>query len=363
MITYSEIHKWDNLLLAHRYASKGKRGKKAAASFEFKLEDNLLSIQDDLFHKTYQPSGYSNFYIHEPKRRLISAAIFRDRVVHHALCNIISPFIEKSFIHDSYANRVGKGTHRAIAKAQEFSRKYEYVLPCDIRQFFPSMDHEVLHAILSKKIKDPDILWLINIILKSGKNILKSEYTTKWFPGDDLLAVSRPRGLPIGNLTSQFWANCYLNPIDHFIKRELRCCAYLRFADDMLLFDNQKKELWHYKNELIKRLMKFRLTIHENSAQVRPVTEGIPFLGFLIYPNKKRLKRRKGIYYARKFKSLAKEYNSGKIPLSKLTASAQGWAAHASHGDTKGLRRSILSKVKLLSRHTIQQQCGIGVKP
>jgi len=355
MVSYSKIYEWNNILNAYRSASKGKRGKVAAASFEFKLEDNLLSIQDDLYHKTYQPSGYSNFYIHEPKKRLISAAIFRDRVVHHALCNIICPTFERSFIYDSYANRVGKGTHRAINRAQEFSRKYKYVLPSDIRQFFPSMDHDVLCKILSKKIKDSEIIWLIKSILNSGKDILKSEYKMKWFPGDNLLAACKPRGLPIGNLTSQFWANCYLNPVDHFIKRELRCPAYLRFADDMLMFADRKKELWHYKKELIQRLNTLRLTIHENCAQVKPVNEGIPYLGFIIYPNKRRLKRRKGIHYSRKFRSLVKAYNSGNISFSKITASAQGWAAHAANGDTKGLRRSILCQTKLLSQNAIQQ--------
>ena len=171
------------------------------------------------------------FFIHEPKRRLISAAPFRDRVVHHALCQRIEPIFERSFISDSYANRVGKGTHRALNRVQQYARHYPYVLQGDLRQFFPSIDHAILHNMLAAKIDDPEILWLIARILASGSNVLGEEYDMVYFPGDDLFAALRPRGLPIGNLTSQFWANCYLNVFDHFVKRELGCPGYVRYAN------------------------------------------------------------------------------------------------------------------------------------
>ncbi len=136
------------------------------------------------------------------------------------------------FISDSYANRVGKGTHRALDRCQEFARRYRYVLPCDVRQFFPSIDHAVLRGILGRVIADEDVLWLVDRILESGSGVLSEAYDVVYFPGDDLFAAVCPRGLPIGNLTSQFWANCYLDPFDHFIKRELRCRGYLRYVDD-----------------------------------------------------------------------------------------------------------------------------------
>jgi retron-type reverse transcriptase len=151
---YTQLCSWDNLLLAYRKASKGKRGQANVAAFEHRLEDNLLQLQAELLAQTYQPGPYASFYIHEPKRRLISAAPFRDRVVHHALCNLIEPLFERSFISDSYANRVGKGTHRALDRCQYFTRRYRYVLACDIEQFFPAIDHAILRDILVRKIAD-----------------------------------------------------------------------------------------------------------------------------------------------------------------------------------------------------------------
>ncbi|MBN1580447.1 MAG: RNA-dependent DNA polymerase [Anaerolineae bacterium] len=344
---YNQVYDWHNLLLAYRNASRGKRGGDPAARFEYRLEDNLVALQDELRAKTYQPGRYASFYIHEPKRRLISAAPFRDRVVHHALCNVIQPVFERSFIHDSYANRVGKGTHRALDRAQYFARCYQYVLSCDVKQFFPSIDHVILHRILARKIHDDSVMWLIDRILESGAGVLSEEYEMIYFPGDDLFAANRPRGLPIGNLTSQFWANCYLNPFDHFVKRELRCKSYVRYVDDMLLFGDDKAQLWAWREAVIARLAALRLTIHEWCAQVRPVTAGFPFLGFVSYPHKRRLKRRNGINYARKFRALVRDYAAGRLTLEQLTASARGWANHARYGDTMSLRRAVLGSVRL----------------
>jgi RNA-directed DNA polymerase len=338
---YAQLCSWDNLLLAYRRASKGKRGHPSVAAFEYRLEDNLLQLQRELQDGTYRPGAYVSFYIHDPKRRLISAAPFRDRVVHHALCNFIEPIFERTFIADSYANRVGKGTHRALERCQEFARRYRYFLQCDVRQFFPSVDHAILRGILARKLTDPDVMWLVDRILESGVGVLREEYEMAWFPGDDLFAVGRPRGLPIGNLTSQFWANCYLNPFDHFVKRELRCKGYLRYVDDQLLFADDKDTLWAWRGPVVDRLACLRLTIHPE-AHPRPVTEGIPFLGFVVFPTHRRLKRRKGIAYQRRFKRLLAAYAAGEIPLERVTASVQGWANHARFGDTWGLRRAVL---------------------
>jgi RNA-directed DNA polymerase len=232
---YAKICDWENLRLAHRKAARGKRGKRAAATFEYNLADHLLELQDELVTRTYQPGAYHSFYIHDPKHRLISAAPFRDRVIHHALCNVTEPIFERSFIYDSYANRVGKGTHRALDRAQAFARRFRYVLQFDVEQFFPAIDHQILWATLARQIYDPDVLWLVDQILASGVGVLAEEYNMRYFPDDTLLDALRLRGLPIGNLTSQFWANCYLNPFDHFVKQELRCRGYLRYVDDGLL--------------------------------------------------------------------------------------------------------------------------------
>lgn len=169
------------------------------------FSDHLIALRDDLRAKTYQPGAYTSFIIRDPKQRKISAAPFRDRIVHHALCNLIEPVFDARFIPDSYANRVGKGTHAAVDCLQEFTQQYRYVLRCDIRQFFPSIDHAIMHATLANVITDADTLWLCDQILASGRDVLRDEYEMVWFPGDDLFAATRDRGLPIGNLTSQFW--------------------------------------------------------------------------------------------------------------------------------------------------------------
>lgn len=338
---YEQIHSWENLLLAYRKASKGKRGHANVAAFEYHLEDNLLALQAELRDQTYRPGAYTSFYIHEPKRRLISAAPFRDRVVHHALCNLIEPIFERSFIFDSYANRKGKGTHRALARAQQFARRYQYVLPLDLEQFFPSIDHAILRATLARKIDDEKILWLIDQILASGVGVLAEEYEMVYFAGDDLFAVHRPRGLPIGNLTSQFWANCFLNPLDHFIKRDLHCRGYVRYVDDLLLFANDKVLLQEWRAALVERLAQLRVTIHSAPAQVKPVAHGIPFLGFVIYPTHRLLKRRTGIAFWRRARALAQKWHAREISFARLDASMQGWLNHACFGDTWHLRLSV----------------------
>lgn len=340
---YAQLISWDNLLLAYYKAARGKRGKANVAAFEHRLEDNLLGLQAELREGSYRPGSYVSFSIHEPKRRLISAAPFRDRVVHHALCNVIEPIFERSFISDSYANRVGKGTHRALDRCQHFARRYRYVLQCDARQFFPSIDHAVLRGILARKIDDRQVLVLIDCILASGEGVLTEAYDMVYFPGDDLLAATRPRGLPIGNLTSQFWANVYLNPFDHFVKRELRCPAYVRYVDDFLLFGEEKKLLWVWKQAIEERLQRLRLTIHAK-AHARPSSEGIPFLGFTVYPDRRRLKRSKGVYYQRRFKRLIAAYARREISFDELTASVRGWANYVRYGNTLGLRKAILSR-------------------
>ena len=199
-------------------------------------------------------------------------------------------------------------------------------------------------------IADEDVMWLVARILSSGVGVLSDEYEMVWFPGDDLLAVNRPRGLPIGNLTSQFWANCYLNELDHFVKRELKCRVYLRYVDDFLLFADDKPTLWRWREGIIGFLQTLRLTIHENRAQPRPVSEGIPFLGFIVFPTHRRLKRRKGVAFRRRLKRLVARYAAGEIEYERLTASVQGWVNHVRYGDTWGLRRAILSEVQIPTR-------------
>ena len=319
-------------------------GKAEAASFELDLEENLFTLQAELSERTYRPGGYRSFHIHDPKSRLISAAPFRDRVVHHALCQVIEPIFERQFIFDSYANRKGKGTHAAIRRAQQFARQFPYVLQCDLQQFFSSIDHAGLRARLARSIADREVLWLVDRILESGAEVHTEEHSPFYFPGDDLLAALRPRGLPIGNLTSQFWANVYLNPLDQFVKRELKCHAYLRYVDDFLLFAADKSTLHAWRLILIDFLAGLRQCLHEEQAVVYPTRTGIPFLGWRIYPDHLRLKRRNGVAFQRRFAQMRRDFANGKISLAQLKPSVQGWIAHVEFGQTWGLRRALLSQ-------------------
>jgi hypothetical protein len=341
---YSKVIDWPNLLLAFRKAAKGKRGKGSAAGFEHQLADRLLELQSELAGFSYQPGEYVNFMIHDPKERLVSAAPFRDRVVHHALCNVIEPIFEREFIPDSYANRKHKGTHRAVDRLQYLSRKYRYVLRLDIVKHFPSIDHAILFEIISETIEDEEALWLVGQILRSGEGVLADEYEMVYFPGDDLFAVNRPRGLPIGNLTSQFWSNVYLTPLDWFVIETLGCLAYLRYVDDFALFSDSKRQLYEWKRAIIEFLYTLRLTIHEPQAQVIPCAHGIPWLGFVVYPTHRRVKARNVVKFSQRLRARWADYCAGQISFAEFDASVQGWINHVRYADSWGLRTHVLGQ-------------------
>jgi hypothetical protein len=340
---FNELTGWDNLWQANRVAARGKRRRASAAEFEHQVADRLITLQGELRAKTYRPGAYCHFTISEPKRRKISAAPFRDRVVHHALCNVIGPVFEANFITHSYANRPGKGTHRAVDRLQDWARRYRYALRADVVRHFPSLDHAVLRAKLARLIHDDDVLWLADAIIASGAGVLADEYTPVYFPGDDLFAALRPRGLPIGNLTSQFWSNVYLNDFDRFVQRELGCSTYLRYVDDFVLFGDDKRKLWSWKQRTIARLGRERLTIHEAQAQVLPTRCGIPWLGFVVYPTHRLLKRRNAVNFTRRLERNLDAYQQWQISFAELDASVQGWINHVRFGDTWGLREHVFA--------------------
>ncbi len=344
---WDSIFAWENLLLAYHQAAKGKRSAASTARFEYQVADRLAELQTELAGMTYRPGPYVHFTIHEPKRRKISAAPFRDRVVHHALCNVIEPIFEKRFIGDSYANRVGKGTHRALDRFQSLAKRYRYVLRMDIVQHFASLDHAVLRNTIALVVQDVEVLWLADRILASGAGVLADEYDLVYFAGDDLFAAVRPRGLPIGNLTSQFWSNVYMDRLDWFVVSALGCHNYLRYVDDFALFSNSKQELWQWKQEIVHFLAQLRLTIHLPSAQVQPVAAGVPWLGFIVFPTHRRLKHRNIVNFSRRFAQLLDAYQAHRSSFAELDAAVQGWINHVRYGDTWGLRRSLLQQRNL----------------
>lgn len=339
---FARLCSWDNLVAAWRKAARGKRGTESVARFDYRAEEGLLKLQDQLRHGTYRPGPYVHFEIKDPKRRTISAIGFPDRIVQHALCAVIEPRFERLFVTNSFANRQGKGTHQAIDRFQDFAGRYRYVLRADIVQHFASIDHEILLPILRRHIPEADIMALVAAIVDSGKDILEHAFRYVPFPDDDLLSILRPRGLPIGNLTSQFWSNCFLHPFDQFVTRELGCRAYLRYVDDFALFSDSKRELWAWKSAIVERLARLRLVSHESRAQVEPTATGSPWLGHVVYPTHRRIKARKVRATHKRLRARLAAYHGGEISFAELEASITGWIAHVRHADTWGLRGYVL---------------------
>ena len=341
---FDQIDTFAALLVAYQRARRGKRGRSDVATFELHYEDHLHALAAELKAGRYQPGGYRTFVVRDHgKRRAISAAPFRDRVVHHALCTVLEPIWEPRFIHDSYASRPGKGTHQAIHRAQHFARGYRYVLSLDVEQFFPAIDHAILLHTLRHHVRDERVMQLIEQIVANGASISQQQYRMTWFAGDDLLAGLRPRGLPIGNQTSQFWANVYLHPLDMFIKQHLHAGGYVRYCDDMLLFADDAATLHTWTQAIVEYAAEhLRLHLHENRAHPAPTATGTSFLGWRIFPFRRRLKRRNVIALMRRQRQYHRAYQARTLSLAQWQQRLQSWISHAAHGNTHALRTSLL---------------------
>ncbi len=337
------IANFQNLLLAAKKAQQGKRFQENVARFNLDLEPNLLELLRELESGSYRPGPYRSFHILDPKPRMISAAPYRDRVVHHALCNCIAPILETSMIADTYANRSGKGTHAAVERYQQYARRYDYVLKCDVKKFFPSIDHTVLKQQIRRKIACRRTLALIDRIIDNSN---PQEEHIAYFPGDDLFAPAlRRRGLPIGNLTSQLWGNYYLNALDHFIKEELGCPAYLRYVDDFVVFGNDKAALQDIKHKIEVFLQDFRLLLHERKSRIYRTAEGVTYLGYRIFPDFTLLPSANVRRFRKRTRQNVRLYWDKKITLSEFTNRLRAWEGHALRADTTRLRRQLIKEI------------------
>jgi retron-type reverse transcriptase len=330
--TWAELISLRNLFDAACRASEGKKSRPDVALFRANLEPELFRLRRQLADGSYSPGRYHSFRIADPKPRLISAAPFRDRVVHHALTNILEPVFERRFIPWSFACRKGLGTHKALALG---------------RKYFPSIDHRILRDLLARVVRCPDTLRLIEIIVESSN---PTDEAIHYFPGDTLFSpMERRRGLPLGNQTSQFFANVYLNPMDHMIVRNLRPGAYARYVDDFLLFSDSREEL----NEMHLRIGEFldgyRLTLHPGKSRVYRCRDGFPFLGFRLFPTHARLARPNVVRFRRRLRQLHADYHSGLIDKETVNQSVQAWIGHAMHGDTWRLREQIFEAFPFLA--------------
>lgn len=281
--TITEVASWENLRQASRRAALGKRRRPDVEAWLLREETELLALREELLGGGYRPGPYRFFEVHEPKRRRIAAAPFRDRVVHHALCQFLSSVLERRFIDRSFSCRVGKGTAAARECCRRLTNRHRYVLKCDVRKFFPSLDHAVLLARLEGVSRCPGVGALIKTILTSYRT--GTELSGEWFPGDDLLAALRPRGVPIGNLTSQLWGNFYLDALDHWVTEAERHGAYLRYTDDFLLFGDDKARLWELRAGIVAQLAAVRLKLAEPKSRLLTTREGVPFCGFRFLPD------------------------------------------------------------------------------
>lgn len=340
---YQSICSFENLLHAAKNAQKGKRFQKNVLAFNANLEYELVQLRQELLAQRYTPGAYRVFTIYDPKKRDISAAPYRDRVVHHALCNIIQPLFERTFIYDSYSNRIGKGTHRAVQRYQEFCRKNAYVLKCDIMKYFPAIDHEILKGEIRRTISCPETLWLIDRLIDFSNPQVNVD---THFPGDDLFTpIQRHKGLPIGNLTSQYFGNIYLNRFDHFVKEKLRCKFYLRYVDDFVVLANNKRRLWEIKHEIEIYLRQLRISLHQHKCQIHRTELGLTFLGYRVFPEFRLLKRENIVRTRRRLRRLQRGYRTGAMSFKDVSRSLQGWLGHAKFANTYRLR------VKLFQDH------------
>jgi len=336
---WSQVIDFENLLVAYRRARRGKGS--AADQFGLALEGELLGLQHELIAGSYRPGPYRLFTIFERKSRQIAAAPFRDRVVQHALMNVIGPTIDRRFIYDCWACRKGKGAHRAVDRYQHWSRRHRYVLKMDVSRYFPSIDHEILKDMLRRQVTDKPTLALLDLIVDTsppgaGKPL--------YFAGDDLLTpLERKAGIPIGNLTSQFFANLFLNDFDHWIKEIWRAKGYLRYVDDMVVVSDDKGWLNELREVVRERLAAQRLQLHPRKAHVSRTQDGLNLLGYVVYPNRRTLRNDNGHRFARKLRLMAKRYADGSLGFDDINPRVQSWIGHALHSDSHGLRRKIFA--------------------
>ena len=340
---WEQVVAMDNLHLAYCKARKGKRRRPDVAQFSLDLERNLLTLQRELAAGEYAPGAYRQFTVYERKPRLISVAPFRDRVVHHAVMNVLEPLLDKRFIPDTYACRKGKGVHRAVQRYQQFARENAYVLKLDIARYFPSIDRGILKQQLARRIKDKAVLNLLYRIIDNGP---ETREPAQFFPGDDLVSVSeRHRGLPIGNLTSQFLANLYLDEFDHWLKETKRVKGYLRYVDDIYLLGNDKQELWALRDEIAGKLQDIRLALHPSKTHIHSTTARVDVLGYKVSRCQRWLRNDNGFRFHRRLKRLSRLYQTADMDWPALNASVQSWIGHARHAETEGLREAIFNQV------------------
>jgi retron-type reverse transcriptase len=333
-----------NLHHAYLKARREKSKKFYVIEFEENLENELKELQYELISKTYEPHSLKRFIIRDPKTRTIHSSFFRDRVIHHAIVNILEPIFEKIFIYDSYASRKNKGTHLAVKRFEEFMRKVSgngklvkdatnnnqiqgYCLKADIKSYFDNVDHDILIKIIGEKVSDLDAIWLIRQVL----NNFKSKKIGK--------------GMPLGNFTSQFFANVYLNKLDYFVKHELKAKYYIRYVDDIVILHRSKKRLEYFKKEIDKFIVhNLKIWLHPDKSKIIALRNGVTFLGYRIFFHYKLLIKRNLKLAKRKVLM----FKNKEITEQKFLEFLQGWEGYAKWASSYNLKKRLLGDLKKL---------------
>lgn len=331
---WGRIISWENLLQAHYAARKGKRYRPETLRFGRNLEENITNIHNHLVWKSWRPSPWRQFWVYEPKSRLIQAPPYADRIVHHALVDVVEPFFEKKMVYHSYACRRDKGTHQAAARVQHDLRVATrnwgraYVLQADISKYFPSINHDILIRVLARTIRDPDTLWLCDQIIRHS--------------GYD------HRGIPVGALTSQLFANVYLDQLDHRVKDDWGIRFYTRYMDDFVIVGRSKRDLW----DLLHRIEAYlttdlHLTLNPKTCIYPATGKLVDFVGYRtctthVLPRKRNVKRAR-----RLFRVLSKKYRAGEIDMGYIHPRVMSFLGYVKHCDASRTTRAVLDGLAL----------------
>lgn len=335
--SFRTVASLETLVKAHRKAMIGKRSNQKATASNYRFMIDLLEIQRELVNGTYVPLPYRRRLITEPKARRIEAPAFKDRIVHHAMHSVLSPFYERHFIHDSYACRPNKGIHRAMARVQHFLRASPnmYICKIDISKYYGSVNHGKLRELLGQKVEDPKLLKLLGIIIASSDSGTEYDYL---FPPDSYFHTKGRRGIPIGNLTSQLFANIYLHEADMYAKQTLKIRNYIRYMDDILLFSSDKSELHEWQAKLTEFLYEeLYLTVNPRKVRVYPARLGVDFVGYILYPNTRRVRASSVRRFRRRFHKKLNGLIEGRTNLWSVNATFEAWSAHVMHGNGRPL--------------------------
>ena len=335
MTLFDDICSYDHLAEAFLRAKRGKRKKPYVKEFAKDFPERIQLLSDELKYGLYRPEHLKTFVITDPKTRVISKSAFRDRVVHHAIHRIIEPLFERVFIHDSYANRKNKGVHKALNRFRVFVRRVSknntapcFVLKCDIRKYFDTVDHALLIAIIARRIQDERLLSLIRIILQNHE---------RNGPG---------KGMPLGNLTSQFFANVYLNELDQFVKHELKIKEYIRYVDDFVIVGTSTAQLERYRAVIEEFLeQKLTLRLHLQKSRIYELTRGVDFVGYRVFPNHTLLRKRNIKRIIRKAANIQSLLHSGELDFEEAQRKLAGWFGYAKHANTAYLQSGIRDKI------------------